>query len=1591
MATADTDRKETLLATLQQRAQSMKTHDLAPFVSRYFRAGALDELLQRRADDLFSQASNHWRLATQYSGAPLVRLYNPRMDEDGWESRHTVMQAVTADAPFLVDSITAALNEAGLAIHFALYPLCAPEIIGPTAAARPAGPLLLLHFEVDRRSDEAYLQQLGRRLHAVIEDVLLVNTDWSAMRKRLKQARAQLDNLPADEHRDEAKRFLNWLHDNHFTFLGFREYELATADGEDLLKAVDGSDLGAMRRTASGTPSETFSLLPAQVRAQFREPSPMILTKSPVRSTVHRAVHMDCVGVKRFDADGQVTGELRFLGLYTAGFYHRDPNDVPIVRGKIRAVMERTRLLPDSHDGKALQNILATFPRDELLQIDTSTLHQAAIEILNLNQRQRTKVFLRQEPFSRFVSCLVYMPRDRFSTDIRRQIQSFLMATFEAESCDLRVSLSESSFAQVYLMVHTPRGHIIGADTAELEQRIGDYARIWRDDLRDALFEYYGEELGSERHARYRNAFKAGYREDFDARTAVRDIERAEQVFANGELSLALYRSIEDGDSQSHLRLMTRNEGLMLSDVLPVLENMGVRVISEKPYKIRRENPDGAVDRVHLHLFVLRHDGGYDLDSDSVRQQFETAFRRIWDQNAENDGFNRLVLTAGLDWRQIVVLRAIAKYLKQIGLPFSQPYVASMLVEYAPLAVKLVELFEARFDPQARTQATVRIAMLSRELREALDEVDSLDADRTLRAYLSLTQQAIVRTNHYQRDAAGQPKPYLSFKLDPAEIPDLPEPRPKYEIFVYAPRVEGVHLRGGKVARGGLRWSDRPEDFRTEILGLVKAQMVKNAIIVPVGSKGGFVCKQLPGEPEARWREVQACYQDFIRGLLDLTDNLADDQITPPPDSVRHDVDDPYLVVAADKGTATFSDQANAIARDYAFWLDDAFASGGRHGYDHKKMGITARGAWVSVQRHFREQGVDIQTQDITVVGVGDMSGDVFGNGMLLSEHIRLIAAFDHRHIFIDPNPDAAASYAERQRLFALPRSSWADYNPALISEGGGVFPRNAKSIPLSRPARDALGATQQAYAPSDLIRILLKAPVDLFWNGGIGTYVRAAAETNADVGDRLNDGVRITANQLRAKVIGEGGNLGLTQHARIEYSLNGGRCNTDAIDNAGGVNCSDHEVNIKILLGAVLADGDMTEKQRNALLQSMTDDVAERVLQENYWQTHAISFMEQDAPRLLDEHWQFIQAQQAAGKLDPALECLPNKADIERRKAAGRGLTRPELSVILGYARMEVYEALLESDVPEDPFLSRELIRYFPRELRQRYRDKMLTHRLRREIIATFVSNRLCNRLGATFVFRISRELNVDVADVARAYIAAWEVFSLREIWSAIAELDNQVASRIQLQAIQQITHLIFRSTGWLLRHRARPLDIEATMREFTPCSETLLGNLDSMFTQAQAQRLHDRQTPYLETAMGPELIQRIALLEPLYTVFDIHSVADESGIDTLTAGRIYFGLEAHLHLNALSDRITQINVKDRWAERARAALVEDLDGLHRSLTRDAATHADADGAIEAWLQTHQQPIQRYQTLVAEIETGEDMDLARAAVVLRELRRLAA
>ena len=1020
-----------------------------------------------------------------------------------------------------------------------------------------------------------------------------------------------------------------------------------------------------------------------------------------------------------------------------------------------------------------------------------------------------------------------------------------------------------------------------------------------------------------------------------------------------------------------------------------MLENMGLKVEDESPSKIK----PATGERVWLHDFGMLHDGT-ELDLDRIRQRFQDAFLRVWQGDVENDGFNRLVLRAGLSWREIVILRAYCKYLRQAGVTFSQTYMESALAENSPIAKVLVRLFHVRFDPDHAGDRDDAEKRLVAEIGQALDAVANLDEDRILRSFLGVIR-ATLRTNYYQAAADGSSKPYLSFKFDPSLIPELPEPRPMFEIFVYSPRVEGVHLRGGPVARGGLRWSDRREDFRTEVLGLVKAQMVKNAVIVPVGSKGGFVAKALPssGEREAVMNEVVACYRTFIRGLLDLTDNFVGGAIVPPPNLVRHDEDDPYLVVAADKGTATFSDIANGIAEEYGFWLGDAFASGGSQGYDHKKMGITAKGAWESVKRHFRERGVDTQTTEFSVVGIGDMGGDVFGNGMLLSEHIKLVAAFNHMHIFLDPDPDPAASYKERKRLFELPRSSWADYDQGVLSKGGSVYPRSAKSIELSPEVRRVLGVDAKAMTPNELIRVILKAPVDLLWNGGIGTYIKASDEVQSDAGDRANDAVRVDAAELRCKVIGEGGNLGVTQRGRIEFALKGGYVNTDAIDNAGGVDCSDHEVNIKILLNAVVADGDMTVKQRNKQLENMTDEVAALVLRNNYLQTQALSAARAQAPALLDVHSRFIEKLERDGSLDRAIEFLPSNEAIEERAAIGRGLCEPELSVLLAYCKITLFQELLDSDLSGDPVIAGELVSYFPKPLRDGFRDEMPKHRLCNEIISTNLANSMVNRVGITFAFRLSEETGAVASDIARAYTAAREVFDMENLWTQIEALDNRVPAQTQTMMLLEARKLVERASRWLLRNRPRPLDVAAAVSYFTPGVSILAGALGELVgSGSQAQLAADTEKLVAE-GVPEALAVRVCGFDELLSALDIVAVATSTRRTVEEVAAVYFNLGAKLELHWLRDQIVALPRENRWQALARAALRDDLYSQTSVLTADVlrteSKENDAESRIEAWFAQNWTPVALCRQVLADLKSAGALDFSMLSVAMREIRAL--
>ncbi len=1259
------------------------------YLRRYYSQADPTDLAARPPADLYGAAMAHWRVGhDRAKGASIVRVYDPDVATDGWSSPHTVVDIVTDDMPFLVDSVTMALAERHLGIHVIVHPVLDEDHDGASDES-------WIHIEVDRLGRPEDRAELDAAIRHVLDDVRVVVDDWTAMRERALELAADLD--PSLPDAADASELLRWMAADQFTFLGYREYELAVDEGCEVLRGVAGTGLGLLCDEHHRPSSRRIDDLAPEVQAKVHEPRLLIITKASSRSTVHRPDYFAYVGVKRLDEGGRVVGERRFIGLWGAATYRSRTADIPILRRKVAAVLARSGLPSDSHGGRELWNILETYPRDELFQIRTDDLLATVLAILNLQERRQLRLFARRDDYGRFVSCLIYVPRDRYSSTIVERMKEILVDAYGGVSAEYDSTISASVLARLHVLVFVGRGSPRHVDVTEVEHRLAAVTRWWMDDLRDALVGALGEDAGLATYARYDDAFPAAYREAFSAAEAVEDLRHiAGLVDAPGVVS-ALQRS--DRDSALRLKLYSL-EPIVLSAVLPVLEQMGVQVVDERPYQIKPVGGPSAW------VFDFGLDGPDGIDPDErVRDEFLATFGAVWRGEAENDGFNRLVLVAGLSASDVTILRAYAKYLRQIGTTFSQPYIESTLAAHPALATALVELFRTRFVPQFDGNRALECDGIAAEVVAALEEVASLDEDRIVRAFLHLVQ-ATTRTNAYRRDSDGRPRPFLSLKLDPALVPDLPLPRPAFEVWVYAPHVEAVHLRGGPVARGGIRWSDRREDFRTEVLGLMKAQMVKNAVIVPTGAKGGFVVKRPPAgpDPAALQAEVVRCYQDFMAGLLDVTDNIVDGEVVGPPDVVRHDGDDPYLVVAADKGTATFSDIANGIAASYGYWLGDAFASGGSEGYDHKVMGITARGAWESVRRHFRNLGIDADLATLTVVGIGDMSGDVFGNGMLLSSHLKLVAAFDHRHVFLDPNPDPAAAWAERRRLFDLSRSSWDDYDRAKISAGGGVWPRSAKSVPLAPEVRDRLGISAPALTPNELISAVLAAPVDLLWNGGIGTYVKASTETNADVGDRTNDAVRIDATALRARVVAEGGNLGLTQRARVEYALAGGYVNTDAIDNSAGVDTSDHEVNSKILLDGVVATGGLSVESRNDLLHAVTDDVAELVLHDNRAQNLALAIARSQAADMVDVHARYLRDLVHDGRLSLALEALPTTKQMAERQAAGIGLTTPEFSVVLAYTKMGHVEAILASDLVEDAYVQPALAAYFPAALSERF-----------------------------------------------------------------------------------------------------------------------------------------------------------------------------------------------------------------------------------------------------------------------------------------------
>ncbi|GAB4175092.1 MAG: NAD-glutamate dehydrogenase [Thalassobaculales bacterium] len=1589
---------EAVMALAHQRLPAAKAALLAAFAGRLYAHVPPEDVTGRDAEALYAAAAALWAFAKQRgAGQAKVRAYNPRHAEHGWQSPHTVIEVVNDDMPFLVDSVSAELNRRGLTVHLVIHPIMQVARDGQgrltaigDADAPPPGAIAesFMQVHVTEQSAADALGSIEAGLAEVLADVRAAVEDWQAMRGHMRECIAALreappKGVPAAE-AAEAAAFLDWVEQDNFTFLGYREYRVEGSGKAQSFAVAPGSGLGILRSPDAHVFDNLRDLgrLPADVRNFLLAPAALILMKGNRRARVHRRVHMDSIGVKLFDAKGRVTGERRFIGLYTSAAYNQSPAAIPLLRRKVEAVLARAGFRPASHDRKALVHILETFPRDEIFLSSLDELYDTAIGILNLQERQRIALFVRRDPFERYMSCQVFVPRDAFNTELRLRFQAILEQAFNGRMTVFYTQVSESVLARIHFIIRTTRGEVPAFDVAEIEGRLIEAGRGWDDRLRQALVEELGEERGEAAFRAYGNAFPAAYRDQFGAAVAVGDIGRMEALLAEGRLAMELYRRVEDEESTLRFKVYNADAAVALSDVLPMLENLGLRVLSEMPYEVRRGDRS-----IWIHDFAMLTADGAPVDVGQAKARFQEAFLAVWTGAMESDGFNRLVLAAGLGWREVTLLRAYAKYLRQIGFTFSQAYIEEALHHHPAIARLLLRLFLMQFDPARPADAGTRAAGIVVEIEHALDAVTNLDEDRILRRYLNLVQ-ASLRTNYFLTAADGGPKPYLSVKLDSARVDELPLPRPLYEIWVYSPRAEAIHLRGGKVARGGIRWSDRREDFRTEILGLMKAQMVKNAVIVPVGSKGGFVVKR-PPPPEAGREAMQAevieCYRILIRGLLDITDNIVAGAVVPPAGVVRRDDDDPYLVVAADKGTVSFSDIANAVSAEYGFWLGDAFASGGSAGYDHKKMAITARGAWESVKRHFREQGIDIQSTDFTVVGVGDMSGDVFGNGMLLSRHIRLVGAFDHRHIFIDPNPDAAASFAERRRLFALPRSSWADYDPALISAGGAVIDRKAKSVRLTAEMKALFDITRDSVTPAEVMNAMLKARVDLLWFGGIGTYVKAAGESHADAGDRANDAIRVNGRDIRARVIGEGANLGCTQRGRIEYALAGGRNNTDAIDNSAGVDCSDHEVNIKILLGAVVAGGEMTGKQRDRLLVQMTEDVGALVLRDNYEQTLALTIAEAGGPAALEGQGRMMRAWEKAGRLDRAIEYLPDDEALAERAAAGHGLTRPELAVLLAYSKMILYVDLLGSGLPDLPLLEGDLSRYFPPVLRERFADWIGRHPLRREIIATVVTNNLVNRVGAGFVQDLGERTGAGPDAVARAYLAVREAFGLAGLWTEIEALDLRLPAARQREAMAATIRLAERAALWLLRNEAQPLDPADVVARCGAGLARLAAALPEMLEVAPAE---DMPAP---------LAARLAVLPALESGLEIVRIAQSTGLPVDGVARAHVAVGRRFGFEWLKRTAEQLPAATAWQKLAIGAVGDDLDGHHAALTRAVlaaaggapADAAAAEAAVEAWGTARRAALDRTAHLLAELKAATVPDLAMLAVAAGQLRTL--
>jgi glutamate dehydrogenase len=1564
---------------LIQEAATRASKASSDFVSVLFGRTAPEDLAQYSADALaaFAGAAFAHFAAPRRKGHHGLRIFNS-LPEAG--TGGTLIEVVNDNMPFLLDSTLAEIAAHDLDLRLVAHPIIAVErdaagvLTRYVAEGNDASPTMrresLIHIHVARIVDTDLLERLRAGLDRVYSDVRVSVEDWRAMRARVGVAiadyKANPPPLPIDEI-TEAIQFLDWLAADNFTFLGLREYRLGEATwGESALdlQAVNGTGLGTLRDPnvqVLRRGRELVTVTP-EVLEFLREPHALIIAKANVKSRVHRHVHMDYVGIKMFSSDGRLDGELRLVGLFTSSAYTSSAETIPYIRLKVRRVLAAAHLDPSGHSGKMLMTVLESYPRDELFQVDMPTLIEFSGEIGRLYERPRVRVLSRVDRFDRFVSIMTFIPRDRYDTHVRQRVGDYLRQVYKGRLSAAYPYYPEGPLVRTHFIIGRDEGQTPHIPRDELEGAIAAIVRTWSDALTARLISIDGDR-GARLARKYSSAFSAAYQEAFAASEAPADIAIIEKLSTERPCSFVVHRRDPRDTRRVNLKVLSKGQPLPLSARVPLLEDMGFKVVSEQTFDIDA----GADQRTWLHDMALERSRGGDIDIATLGPIIEATLAAINRGDAESDGYNGLVLHAGLGWRDIAMLRALSLYLRQARIGFSQDYMWETMVTHAVIAKYLVKLVYQRFDPCLELTPAARAeneALISEQIDSALGEVTSLDQDRILRRFRNLVQVA-VRTNFFQLGSDGQPTTTIAFKFRSGQIDQLPLPRPLSEIAVYSPRVEGIHLRFGPVARGGLRWSDRPQDFRTEILGLVKAQQVKNAVIVPVGAKGGFVPKLLPpaSERDAWLKEGIAAYRLFVGTLLNLTDNLDGTLVVPPPDVVRHDGDDPYLVVAADKGTATFSDIANVLSLDHHFWLGDAFASGGSAGYDHKKMGITARGAWEAVKRHFRELNIDIQTTAFTVAGVGDMSGDVFGNAMLLSPATKLIAAFDHRDIFLDPDPDLQASYQERARLFGLPRSSWQDYNRSLLSAGGGVFSRQAKEIVLSPQVGRMLGLERNRATPQEVIVAILKAPVDLLWFGGIGTYVRASTESDAAVGDRTNDAVRITGRDLRCRVVGEGANLGMTQLGRIEAALSGARLNTDAIDNSAGVNTSDLEVNIKIALSSLVRDGELDVDGRNALLASMTEEVAALVLRNNYLQTLALSLTQRFGVADLGFQRRLMHHLEAVGRLDRSVEFLPDDAALRARERAGQALTRPELAVLLAYSKLSLKEEILASDLPDDPYFAEELLRYFPPTLLSRYPQSIPHHRLRREIIATSLANAVVNRGGPTIIRRLADETAAAAAEIVRSFAAVVGSFSLEELNGEIDAMDGRFNGQFQLELYAMVQELLISRLQWFLRNVDYSRGLHSVVSRFRRGVEDLAACLPLIVPEAMRQRQESRAAILGGKNVPKDLAVRLARLDDVAAAPDIVLVAEASRRALSTVAATFFATDAKFGFATLIEAGRTVPAVDEYDRIALEGVVTQIEIARRRVATEIIAGAGdkaGEAAVHEWISHREAAVTR-------------------------------